>query len=173
MISIRKMYGLVNETGSFLANPGPEASKQAAVEASDDFNKEKQWFGQRNTRLSGKSWSGGFRTCRVNPLPFRRRRDGFRTSHCYYHHFAKLLPPWPIDGCLQVAHVSPMAAKVRKSCDYSSEPLAVPAEARWFSNTSLLLSPLFQTFAAMADRWLPPSCPCVAHGGKDSQKLSF
>ena len=39
--------------------------------------------------------------------------------------FKKLLPPWPIDGCLQVAHVSPMAAKVRKSCDYSSEILAV------------------------------------------------
>ena len=39
---------------------------------------------------------------------------------CYYHHFPKLLPPWPIDGCLQVAHVSPMAAKVRKSCDFGN-----------------------------------------------------
>ena len=125
MVSIQKRYGLVHETASFLANPDPGASEPAAVEASDDFNKEKLWFGLRNWGLSGKSWSGGFRTGRVSPLPFRRRRDGFRKAHSYYHHFPKLLPPWPIDGCLQVAHVSPMAAKVRKSCDYSSEILAV------------------------------------------------
>ena len=48
MIVTRKRYGLVNETGSFLANPGPEASEPAVVEASGDFNKEKLWFGQRN-----------------------------------------------------------------------------------------------------------------------------
>ena len=91
MILTGKLYGLVNETGCFLVNPGP----------------------------------GGFRAGRVSPLPFRRRRSGFRRDHCYYHHFPKLLPPWPIDGCLQVAHVSPMAAKVRNRCDYSSELLAV------------------------------------------------
>ena len=41
MILITKSYGLVNETESFLANPGPEPSEAAVVEASDDFNKEK------------------------------------------------------------------------------------------------------------------------------------
>ena len=51
----------------------------------------------------------------MRSLPFRRRRNGSRKARCYYHHFPKLLPPWPIDGRLQVAHVSPMAAKVRKS----------------------------------------------------------
>ena len=56
----------------------------------------------------------------MRPLPFRRRRDGFRKIHCYYHHFPKLLSPWPIDGCPQVAHVSPMAAKVRRSCDFEN-----------------------------------------------------
>ena len=39
MILPRKRYGLVNETGSFLANPAPEASEPAVVEASGDFNK--------------------------------------------------------------------------------------------------------------------------------------
>ena len=29
MISTKKSYGLVNETGSFLVNPGPEASEPA------------------------------------------------------------------------------------------------------------------------------------------------
>ena len=56
----------------------------------------------------------------MSPLPFRRRRDGFRKAHCYYRHFPKMLPPWPVDGCLQVAHVSPMAAKVRKCCYFGS-----------------------------------------------------
>ena len=38
------------------------------------------------------------------------------------------LQPWQIDGCLKVAHLSAMAAKVWKSGDYSSEPLAVPGQ---------------------------------------------
>ena len=42
--------------------------------------------------------------------------------------FAFLLPPWLIDGCLKVAHLSAMAAKACKSSDYSSEPLAVPGQ---------------------------------------------
>ena len=56
MILTRKRYGLVNETGSFLANPGPEASEPAVVETSGDFNGEKLWFGKRNWELSNKSW---------------------------------------------------------------------------------------------------------------------
>ena len=55
MILTRQRYGLVDETGSFLANPGPEASEPAVVKASDDFNKEKLRFGQRNRELSGES----------------------------------------------------------------------------------------------------------------------
>ena len=63
-------------------------------------------------------WRQKFRKVAIiamRPLPFRRRRDGFRKAHCYYHHFPKRMLPWPIDGCLQVAQVSPTAAKVRKS----------------------------------------------------------
>ena len=64
MLFIKKSFGLVSETGGFLANPGPEPSEPAAVEASYDSDKENQWFGQRNRKRSGKSWSGAFRSGR-------------------------------------------------------------------------------------------------------------
>ena len=58
MLFIGKSFGLVSETGGFLVNPGPEPSEPAVVEASDDFNKEKCCFGQRNKKLYNKPWSG-------------------------------------------------------------------------------------------------------------------
>ena len=81
MILTRKTNGLVNETESVLVNPGPEPSEAAVVEASEDVNEEKCWLGQRKRNLPAKSASGGFRTGRVSPLPFWRRRDGFRRAH--------------------------------------------------------------------------------------------
>ena len=72
MILTRKTNGLVNETERVLVNPGPEPSEAAVVEASDDFNKEKCWFGQRKRELSVKSASGGFRTGRATRCPFCR-----------------------------------------------------------------------------------------------------
>ena len=64
MLFVKKSFRLVSETGGFLVNPGPEPSELAVVEASYDFETENQWFGQRNRKLSGKSWSGAFRTGR-------------------------------------------------------------------------------------------------------------
>ena len=64
MCFMEKSFGLVTETGSFLVNPGREPSEPAVVEAPYDSDKENQWFGQRNRKLSGKSWSGAFRTGR-------------------------------------------------------------------------------------------------------------
>ena len=64
MLFIRKSFGLVSETGGFLVNPGPEPSELAVVEASYDSDRESQWFGQRNRKRPGKSWSGAFRTGR-------------------------------------------------------------------------------------------------------------
>ena len=64
MILFMKRYGLVNGTGTFLLNPCPEPPEPAVVEAPDGFNKEKIWFGQQNRGVSGKSWSGAFRTGR-------------------------------------------------------------------------------------------------------------
>ena len=60
MLFIKKSLGLVSETGGFLVNPGPEPSELAVVEVSYDFDTENHWFGQRNRKLSGKSWSGAF-----------------------------------------------------------------------------------------------------------------
>ena len=106
----------------------------------------------------------------VGPLPFWGRPDGARGAHYYNRYFPKLLQPWPIDGCLRVAHLSALAAKVCKTSDYSSGPLAVLGQARRGPGSSLLLSLLLQTFAAMADGWLPQSGPSIGHGGKSLQK---
>ena len=40
MLFMRKSFGLVNETESFLGNPGPEPSEPAVVEATHDYDKE-------------------------------------------------------------------------------------------------------------------------------------
>ena len=64
MLFMEKSFRLVTETESFLVNPGPESSAPAVVEASHDYDKENQWFGQRNRTRSGKSWSGAFRSGR-------------------------------------------------------------------------------------------------------------
>ena len=41
MLFMEKSFGLGSETGGFLANPGPEPSEPAVVEASHDYGKEK------------------------------------------------------------------------------------------------------------------------------------
>ena len=64
MFFIKKRVGLVSETEGFLVNPGREPSEPAVVEASYDSDKENKWFGKRNRKLSGKSWSGAFRSGR-------------------------------------------------------------------------------------------------------------
>ena len=72
MLFMGQSFGLVSEPGGFVVNPGPEPSEAAVVEASDDFNKEKCWFGQRKRKLSVKSASGGFRTGGATRSPFCR-----------------------------------------------------------------------------------------------------
>ena len=64
MLFMGQSFGLVSEPGGFVVNPGPEPSEPAVVGASYDSNKENQWFGQRNRKRSGKSWSGAFRSGR-------------------------------------------------------------------------------------------------------------
>ena len=85
MVLIRKRYGLVNRTGGFLVNPGPEPSEPAVVETSE---RRRVILTRKSNCLVNKAAS-----FLVNPVPEASEHTA-RVARCpFYKQFARLARP--------------------------------------------------------------------------------